>query len=92
MERKEKIMNCQFCDKPAVTNVTPPLCEKHLDLAILVERLKELKQPVTADTVQDLLAKAQANNGQLAITPADVAALLPAFLEKRLPQPVVFAS
>lgn len=69
-------MTCKFCQKPAVSNVVPPMCEEHLDLAVLAEFLDSQGQPVTAENIRDLLDKCQDNDGQLSITAGDVETLM----------------
>lgn len=71
-------MKCQFCELSALGQTEPALCEKHLDLAVLSEYLSDHNQPVTAETVTELLTMCQANGGLLALEPAEVAGLLSA--------------
>lgn len=71
-------MKCQFCELDALGQTEPALCEKHLDLAVLSEYLSERGQPVTVETVTELLAVCRANKGMVAIEPAEVAGLLSA--------------
>lgn len=52
-------MNCLFCDQAALVNVNPPLCDRHLDLAILAERLNEGGQVITQTALRELITEYQ---------------------------------
>lgn len=67
---------CKFCDQPAVENVIPPMCNKHLDLAVMAEFLSGQGRPVTVEAIRGLLPQCQANDGELSITAGDVETLM----------------
>lgn len=69
-------MKCKFCDQPASSVTQPPMCERHLDLAVLTEHLADQGKPVTVETVTALFEKCQARNGVLSITVEEIPALL----------------
>lgn len=78
--------HCKYCPSPTVPYNEPPLCEKHLDLVVIVEFMLDNKQEVTAKTVQAQLRQCIANNGALEITEDDVPNLLAQVLPDLLAQ------
>lgn len=75
---------CAYCSQPATAEgyftTTPPLCAKHLDLAIMIGFMAGRNMEINVGTVTTLLAQCRANNGQLSLEEADIPALLPAML------------
>lgn len=70
-------MKCQFCEKLARPGTSPALCWEHLDLAILVDFLADIKrQPVTVENAQALLSKSLAKGGEWQIGLDDVPRLM----------------
>ena len=67
---------CTYCTRPALANVDPPLCERHLDIAIIAEYLADRGQPVTVDTVTAKLRRCYENHGALTAQPEEVETLL----------------
>lgn len=78
-------MTCLYCHAPAVhydgLAVDPPMCEIHLDIAVLVEFLRGRGEPVTEANVLRLLDRGRANSDQWTLTAEQVPALLPAWLQ-----------
>lgn len=75
------IDQCKFCESDAVGETDPPMCARHQDLASFVDYLTDEEQEITVETVQGLVQRCRANNGDLAIDLADVSELLPSFLD-----------
>lgn len=77
-------MTCLYCHAPAVSYdglaVDPPMCEIHLDIAVLVEFLRGRGEPVTEANVLRLLDRGRANSDQWTLTAEQVPELLPAWL------------
>jgi hypothetical protein len=67
---------CTYDKAPATADSLPPMCDRHYELWLLTERLKDQRQAVTAESVKALLAGAIANGGKWIITGADVEQLL----------------
>lgn len=81
-------MKCTFCNNEVASygtvTINPPVCSAHEDLLVLTERMTELGEPLTPESVAARLAKArEIAPGGWTIGPADVAAMLPGFLAKR---------
>jgi hypothetical protein len=68
-------MKCKYCEQMAQETV-PPLCEKHLDLALLADYLIDRGEAVTVESVTALVEQCLANRGTLSLTAADVPGLL----------------
>jgi len=68
---------CACCGAP-VTNpyTTPPLCEIHLDLVILLSHMQQHDIPINLANIQDQLDRAIAQGGQWTLTKADLPRLL----------------
>lgn len=73
---------CYYCPTPAVGYTSPALCEKHLDLVVIIEFMVSRNQPVTVAIVQERLAIARQSGAHLALTADDV----PAFMTTTYPQ------
>lgn len=75
---------CTFCSQPVIAAgyTDPPMCERHLDLAVIIGFMIDRGQPVTVESVTAMLRQARANGGELVIDAADVAELLPAMLQE----------
>lgn len=70
-------MFCKFCNQPVTdTTVDPPLCAKHLDLAIISEFLTEIGQEITAEAVELLVESCHQRNGQMSLEPSEVSELM----------------
>ena len=65
-------MSCKFCDQEATGFTLPPMCESHLDLAILCEFLVRQSKPVTPEMVKETYRLAIENGGQFVISEADI--------------------
>lgn len=74
---------CIYCDKPAWTSgVTPPMCQRHFDMALLMSRVKRAGEPVTVQAVLRvyLALPVEKRNG-LSIKERSIKHLLPGMLE-----------
>lgn len=67
---------CSRCDRPATPYTTPPLCEFHLDLLMLISDMQKHNILITLANVQQHLQNALAQGGQWALTAADLPGLL----------------
>lgn len=69
-------MNCHYCAEEAMSCTQPPLCARHLDLAILAEYLRDKDQPVNPESIKALMARCRDNHGSLVLTEAEVEPLM----------------
>lgn len=70
-------MTCQYCNQPVTdSTIEPPLCAKHLDLAIISEFLTEMGLAVTVEAVKMLVEGSRKRNGQMSLEPAEIEGLM----------------
>ena len=74
---------CLYCGAPAQPHTAPPMCDRHLDLDLLVEHLQDHGREVTVENATQVYRQAVANGGGWDIGENDLAELLPAFLERQ---------
>lgn len=67
---------CTYCPEPATGHTAPLMCDRHLDLAVLTEYLRDQGEPVTVEAVQGLVHICQERNGILHLEVEEVEALL----------------
>ena len=67
---------CTYCNRDAIAPdiITPPLCTRHHDIAILISRAQRFNLAITPATLTDLMQRATARNW--AITAADIPQLM----------------
>jgi hypothetical protein len=73
-------MICTFCDQPAIDGgyIQPPMCQRHLSVAILISLLKSRGQIASLENVR-LLAAYYPRSG---VKPDDVEGLLEPMRQK----------
>jgi hypothetical protein len=66
---------CTYCDRKAVDGgyISPAMCKKHLDLAIIISLLKSRGQPATPENIRVLVAYYRPRIG---LDPDEIPALL----------------
>lgn len=70
-------MTCKFCNQPVADKaIEPPLCAKHLDLAIVSEFLTETGEEITVEAVKRLVEGSRKRNRQMSLEPGEVESLM----------------
>lgn len=69
---------CHYCDQPATSSTQPPMCPKHLDLAVIAGYLTAKERPVTVESVTAALRTALDRGAHLDLTIEEVGALMQA--------------
>lgn len=70
-------MFCKYCDQPvADATIQPPLCAKHLDLAIISEFLTETGEAITVEAVKRLVEGSRQRSSQMSLEPDEIEGLM----------------
>lgn len=72
---------CSRCDRPASPYTTPPLCDLHLDLVLLLAHMQKKDVPITLHNACQFLQAAVARGGEWTLTPAELPGLFNDLLE-----------
>ena len=70
---------CKYCNAESNNITTPPLCDRHLDFAVIACYIEDQHVEVTIETVQFYLQRSLDRGAALSITPADVPELMADF-------------
>jgi hypothetical protein len=69
------IIKCTYCDQPvAVETLYPPLCARHQDILVLINRAQRFDIEITPQSLTKLMELATGRNWS--ITPAEIPQLL----------------
>lgn len=73
---------CSRCAQPATPYTTPPLCEHHLDLLMLLDHMQKQGVLLTLANAQQHLQRALDYGGDWAITPETLPGLFNDFINQ----------